>query len=312
PGAVLHAKIALLCWQHRLRLIIASANLTEDGYRRNQEVFGVLDYYDGCSAAAETLRDTIGFLREAAGYADTEGSPPIERWHRLLDWAKGRANDWGQGRPPKAERVAAVFVGPGRPSAMKQLQEVWPGRSPPSAAYVVSPFFDPPAPRNGPAESLWELLRRKGEATVTYHVTAEETTEADRLLVHAPESLRGATPGRHNVATCFARVQENDLSGKERLSFRPLHAKSLWLENDNWVGFMLGSSNFTTPGLGLGRSPNLEANLVYLASYAQTPERVDALDSARLHGQELEDGQVQGWEPRVDETQSDPEGPPQL
>jgi hypothetical protein len=35
----------LLHWQNLVRLIIASANLTEDGYRRNLEVFGVLDYY---------------------------------------------------------------------------------------------------------------------------------------------------------------------------------------------------------------------------------------------------------------------------
>src|SRR5690606_3512793 len=41
---ILHAKVALLLWSECLRVIITSANLTEDGYRRNQEVFGILDY----------------------------------------------------------------------------------------------------------------------------------------------------------------------------------------------------------------------------------------------------------------------------
>ena len=40
-GSVLHAKVVLLHWSNLIRLIVTSANLTEDGYRRNQEVFGV-------------------------------------------------------------------------------------------------------------------------------------------------------------------------------------------------------------------------------------------------------------------------------
>ena len=44
-SGILHSKVSLLCWASRIRLIIASANLTEDGYRRNQEVFGVIDFH---------------------------------------------------------------------------------------------------------------------------------------------------------------------------------------------------------------------------------------------------------------------------
>ena len=39
PAGILHAKISLLLWTNTARLIVASANLTEDGYRRNHEVF---------------------------------------------------------------------------------------------------------------------------------------------------------------------------------------------------------------------------------------------------------------------------------
>ncbi|MEA3366070.1 MAG: hypothetical protein U9Q79_10570, partial [Candidatus Hydrogenedentes bacterium] len=40
PGGILHAKIGLLIWSNLVRVLIASANLTEDGYRRNLEIFG--------------------------------------------------------------------------------------------------------------------------------------------------------------------------------------------------------------------------------------------------------------------------------
>jgi hypothetical protein len=43
PAGILHAKVSLLLWTNAARMIVASANLTDDGYRRNPEVFGVLD-----------------------------------------------------------------------------------------------------------------------------------------------------------------------------------------------------------------------------------------------------------------------------
>ena len=36
--------------------------------------------------------------------------------------------------------------------------------------------------------------------------------------------------------------------------FRPLHAKAVWLENDRFIGLMLGSSNFTAAGMGLAKT----------------------------------------------------------
>src|SRR5207247_918294 len=53
---------------------------------------------------------------------------------------------------------------------------------------------------------------------------------------------------------------------------RPLHAKILILENDEWELRLIGSSNFTRAGLGLRTgAANLEANLAYLTRVG-TPE----------------------------------------
>ena len=43
-GGIQHAKVSLLIWEHHVRVLVASANLTEYGYRRNFEHVGVLDF----------------------------------------------------------------------------------------------------------------------------------------------------------------------------------------------------------------------------------------------------------------------------
>ena len=59
--SILHAKITLLYWTNCLRLILGSANLTEDGYRRNREVFGVLDYHTRSNAPRSCLEQALDF-----------------------------------------------------------------------------------------------------------------------------------------------------------------------------------------------------------------------------------------------------------
>lgn len=314
PGGVLHAKITLLCWQQHIRLIVASANLTEDGYRRNQEVFGTLEYSDGSNASLPVLQDFIDFLREIAAFADTTNSPTIGRWEDLLRHVESQMENWSLNeRVSAGPRIAAVLVGPQRPSALEQLQMSWPSQRPPSDAHIVSPFFDPPSPHNGPAKKLWTVLRRRGAASTTYHITAENLPDSDRLYVNAPASLLEATPEtRAGVKTYFARVREADLPNDEQTPFRPLHAKLLWLENDDWVASMIGSSNFTTSGLGIGRSPNIEANLVYAASPHRTAKLVRALEAAQIRGDPISDPKTWEWHPKVDETQEQDDGPPQL
>ncbi len=40
---ILHSKISVLQWANCVRVIVGSANLTETAYRRNQEIFAVID-----------------------------------------------------------------------------------------------------------------------------------------------------------------------------------------------------------------------------------------------------------------------------
>ena len=61
-----HAKISLLAWTQRLRIIIASANLTEAGYRSNFEVAAVVDL-EPDDADLSMLGDAVTFSAQVSG-----------------------------------------------------------------------------------------------------------------------------------------------------------------------------------------------------------------------------------------------------
>ena len=300
PGAVLHAKVALLHWSRRLRLLVTSANLTEDGYRRNLEVFGVVDFYPGSAAPQAVLDAAIEFLREVTDYARrgaAEPGPALKRWMAALDRMAQVPADWAREWKKQVHGgwgVAFVGIGPRRPDAFAQLKQAWAALRLPVAACVVSPFFDPPEVPNEPARRLWQLLRQRGHAEVTWALTVEDIPAEPTVLVHAPQSLLEAQPkSRAVVATHIERI--------ELPANRPLHAKAIWLEHDRRAGYMIGSSNFTSPGLGLGTRPNVEANLVYLvrrgAGRRGYRRLRDSLPATRPIDPELEIR----WKPRIDE-----------
>jgi hypothetical protein len=140
---------------------------------------------------------------------------------------------------------------------------------------------------------LWTLLKQRGEATAVFDLVAEELPGEKALLLHAPESLLHAQPeNRSQTKTLLQRLQLED--------GRPLHAKSLWLQNERAVLLMIGSSNFTSAGLGIGDTQNLEANLAYVVSI-QNRDAVNTLMAAWLPTEQIPDDIERRWEPRRDE-----------
>lgn len=290
---VMHAKVSLLQWTDRIRLIVASANLTEDGYRRNREIFGVLDYYAGCEAPLHCLEKFLQFLQRQGNTStgsDGVAPPALERWRDFVNRALEVGQTWA--RQSKGGNVYAVLSEPATVSVPAQLETLWPGRRPPTDAAVVSPFFDWEEERNRPAEALWPLLRKRGEAEVSFYVTTELVPGDESLFVHAPESLAQAQPtGRPGVRTKFYRIPDQPT--------RPLHTKAIWLENERWVLYLIGSSNFTSPGLGLAPYRNIEANLVYVVDADADASGVETLSSAFPQGEEIEPERIR-WRPRTD------------
>jgi hypothetical protein len=130
PRGILHAKVSLLLWSRCARMIVASANLTDDGYRRNHEVFGVLDYVEGSEGPLAPLDEIIGLLLDAVRYADPaarSASAAVRRWNVFLGHISRVTRDRGTAESPPTiakPRSFAVVTGPGRPSALDTLRDL--------------------------------------------------------------------------------------------------------------------------------------------------------------------------------------------
>ena len=302
PQGLQHAKVSLLYWSNLCRLMIASANLTEDGYRRNLEVFGVVDFRPQGEAPVSCLLETVAFLRRLAvtGIVGNTLPPALQRWNALLDRVLTDCSTWGvtdKELKRGGVQLRPLFSGNGYRTVFETLRDLWPGSSPPESAFVVSPFFDPPEAENAPAKALWNLLRQRGEATTDFFVTGEEVPGEKGIFLNAPASLLLAQPGRASVTTRFHRVVVPE--------GRSLHAKGIWVEDSRWSLYQIGSSNFTSAGSGLSKAPNFEANLVYLVDSNHLTDGRKSLESTFPEGELVDLDGVVKWKPRSGEGEDD-------
>ena len=79
-GGKQHAKLSLLAWSRHIRIIVASANLTDPGYRSNYEVASAVDLSIQ-GADAGMLTEAVGFLQSLLQLVPgaAENPPEIQR-----------------------------------------------------------------------------------------------------------------------------------------------------------------------------------------------------------------------------------------
>lgn len=308
-SGVMHAKINLLAWSDHVRVIVGSANLTTEGYRRNQECFAVLDFDAGFTDRG-LLDPLLKYVRELL--ALTSG-PARERAERLLSWVDQRLPR--HRASIKGIQRHLLLVGPGRPPLLDQLKAVLPSNAPPAEAHVVSPFFDPNLRESGPERTLWQMMKQKGPARVHLHVAGEEAPESKRWRLEVPRHVLDATPKRREgVATELHPVRVADVPtdfGRDR---RPLHAKTLTLSHETWTAVVVGSSNFTSAGMGLSPyARNFEANVAYILRSPPGDSARKLLDARALRGGAAVDlaGGVD-FDPAFDPEAEDGDSPPPL
>lgn len=251
PGAAQHAKVSLLAWANHVRVIVGSGNLTEPGYRKNLEVFGALDLDRKRGGDRKAVIRILDFLTELTRFAVGADGPdtPKSRALGALESVRALIARWPD-VPSKSVRV--IFGSPGR-SILSQLAEAWPSALPPRTGYVLSPFFD--AEGTDAAHALLGLLAKRGRRELIFHVRADVGPDG-RTRVYAPRPMVQAASAQAEVAVHRVLPEQNE-------ELRDLHAKMIYLSNDEWRLVMIGSSNFTRAGLGLGNNGNFEANLAY-------------------------------------------------
>lgn len=266
PRGIQHAKLSLLVWEKRIRVLIGSANLTEPGYRRNYENVGVLEFSAGPLAATplELLNDVLDFVEEvrslAAGAKSSDG--PQGGLTRFIEGVRRQIRRWPRPRwrrgKPHAQLVA---IRPGQPTLFHQLGGLVHG-SPYDRAWVLSPFFDDGDGVKQVVGALEAILARRGDRTITFGAPGRRLPD-NTIQYLAPVVLR--KPFLLRVLHHFSFVDELSANGKTAEHRRPLHAKSIWLTRDDGAIYCVGSSNFTCAGTGLANGAgNYELNIAYV------------------------------------------------
>lgn len=259
-GGALHAKLTILAWQHCVRVLIGSANLTEPGYRRNQEVMAALDFEVGGDLPPDLLQQCVDFVdgvrRFSPGATGRNAGPQaaLEKFLRSVELQAKTIPAIGR---PDAQ-CALVSLLPGRASVIEQLRSLWKGPAP-VAAYVLSPFYDKDEVAAATAKKFSTLLTTKGHRGIVFTAPGRRLPES--VEIDLPASLRESShPSlEHQFAFVNQRIEMDN-----KMEDRLLHAKSIWLERDGHVLYLLGSSNFTEAGLGLHPSHNIELNVAYV------------------------------------------------
>lgn len=270
PGGIQHSKLTLLVWENFIRLIVASANLTTPGYRKNREVFAAIDFFnDGTSAPLQLLYDALDFLALLANWlralpaATNRLRAAVEEVRRRVGAWQFIPEDFGLRERPRVK----LIVGhprqndvPAR-SPMGQLVDFCP-RSRLEEITVVTPFVGQNAAGIDPVvDRLLEFP--VGRGTTGWLVAPEipQGDEATRRAVPLPALLKDQWQ-RHFHQREGARVLPVPLTDERVDRNRNLHSKAILLSGDKYDVLMVGSSNFTSHGQGVG-AYNCEANLAF-------------------------------------------------
>lgn len=288
PNGSQHAKITVLAWERCLRIIIASANLTRPGYRRNREVAGVLDFYDGSgSVPLRIAKDTLDFIRKisSTGWIQADNATR-ERLTSALQGVEDRLARWKTApadfTPREIPRVS--FIG-GRPasdgqpflSVIQQVTALWGGRKATSVA-VLTPFSgETEKGMKGLVQQLMDLSRRLSgsvETCLGIPGRPSEDPGSRKMISGLPaffQEIWNKTWGSIQDGPDVFIVPP--LRKGEKMN-RDLHAKALSLSDGERDLLLCGSSNFTPRGMGVNAA-NIEANLCYIDAFNDR-SRLDA------------------------------------
>ena len=279
PGGILHAKITLLAWEHFVRVIVGSANLTRSGYRRNREMFASLDFWNGLdSAPLNVLRDTLDFLDLILSWACV--APEVRNrtsetfariWQTARSW-NAAPEDF---TPREKPRVTLAVTHPANEglaarSTLAEVVKLWGNRRAQDVS-VVTPFVG----EHKPGDSHDAVIDKLVEVPCTRECSAwlvvpelPKTSGEEKARVPISQIVGEAWSAAFKPPrAAYVLPLPQCVEDKEDRN-RTLHSKVLLLESEEDVLMMVGSSNFTPHGMGIG-AHNVEANLVFEDRYSE-------------------------------------------
>ncbi len=272
PGGIQHAKIVVLAWQRLVRVILGSANLTLPGYRRNRELFAALDFWnDVQSTPTSVLSDVLDLLKLIPTWSRAAPAT-VDRCQETVDRIRATASRWSQAPrdfPPRERprvRLVATHPKATRQPARSSLGEVtklWGDRRA-GLITVVTPFVSPNAgaDRDFVIDKLLDVPRSR-DCDGWLVVPSLPTVEGiDSKCISMPASFAAAWQNAFSgTRSAWVLPIPLHVEGVDKTN-RVLHSKAVHIEGDSDELLLIGSSNFTPRGMGLGVY-NVEANLAF-------------------------------------------------
>ena len=298
-GGKQHAKLSLLAWSRHIRIIVASANLTDPV---------TVPIMRWRPQSISQFRDAdVGMLAEAVGFLQSllklvpgaaENPPEIQRAGAFLKQVSQLVTHWKPTGRRGNLRQQFVFTLPGRGAGQSErssldeaIQACRRRAGSPNEIWVASPFFDLDEDNCRVAASTCKLMARGVKRNISFFVPAvRDEPEADVPRLAAPRSLI-VTPAKYQTTVC---VNVLPLEDQDR-NRRPWHAKMLGMFTGGYSALMIGSSNFTCAGMGVGRFRNAEANLVTIADRNAYSREAGLLDSVWPELNTVEDPDSAEW-----------------
>ncbi len=296
-----HAKLSLLAWHHRLRTISSLANLTEPGHRSNHEVAVVVDLTSRSRPMLRFLADAQSHFSESLitfvpGAA--EDLPEVRRASEFLNGVERRSRDWksisrrNTVRQRLACSIPAAETEVAARSSLEEAMQACRGRGgSPDSAWIASPFFDVDEDNSRVTASLCKMMARGTEREITFCVPGIRDTNATAVpRLAAPKALI-LTPAAYQGTACVRMLPDSD-ADKNR---RPWHAKMLALRSDQYSALMIGSSNFTCAGMGVGSYRNAEVNLITIVDHTNYGREIGELESVWPEMETITDPDAAEW-----------------
>lgn len=270
PGGLLHSKVAVLMWENATRVLIGSANLTSAGYRRQVEMMLPIDLGPDCLLTGTDLRELADELRSYLDLMPGHG-PGLPAWDRAaasIEQFRMRTLDvpdsWGRRRlrtvlAPSSPLPAGTGRSQRRP--LDRFDDVWRSFARPNHLRQVSPYYDMDD-EAATREIVETILRRWGRSTCMHEVLTLVDPSGN---VPVPRYLREKA-----TTTSLLNVTDQE---------RRLHAKCLVATSGDGIAVLVGSSNHTAKGLGVGTARGHREMNIWLCAPTSATREFRALDT---------------------------------
>ncbi len=270
-----HAKVSVLFWADCMRIVIASANLTPEGYRQNQEVFTFFDSKLEATVPVNVFDETFSFLQKLIKECARGSEEVIGRGLQFISKGQNSLKFWNlkdQNLLKNEVHIYPVFTFPSSASAINQLKIIWQKYYTflPDEITILSPFYDANQHPKLPVHEINNILLNKN-GTIFYCCSGEVgSNNTDEIILNAPEYLKiiNSENSEFHYVPNLTPPENN---------YRPLHAKSIFLKKGNWVLMMMGSGNFTSAGMATGNLCNYEANIAFITSSSINKQQHDEI-----------------------------------